>query len=126
MEPLDLTLDPVALTERLVDIPSVSGDEQLIADAVEDALRAVDHLEVSRFGHTIVARTALGRAERVVIGGHLDTVPVNGNLPSRRDGDTIHGLGSCDMKGGVAVALHLAATVPDPNRDLTFLFYECE
>jgi succinyl-diaminopimelate desuccinylase len=126
MQPLDLDLDPVTLTERLVDIPSVSGDERLIADVVEEALRRLEHLEVLRFGNTVAARTALGRDERVVIGGHLDTVPVNENLPSRREPDTIHGLGSCDMKGGVAVALHLAATVPAPSRDVTYLFYECE
>jgi succinyl-diaminopimelate desuccinylase len=126
MQPLELDQDPVTLTERLVDISSVSGDEQVIADAVETALRTLDHLEVLRFGNTVVARTDLGRPERVVIGGHLDTVPVNDNFPSRREPDVIHGLGSCDMKGGVAVALHLAATLPEPNRDVTFLFYDCE
>ena len=126
MDHLDLTKDPVTLTERLVDIPSVSGDEQRIADSVEAALRGCAHLEVQRYGHTVVARTLLGRAERVVLAGHLDTVPVNDNLPARHDGDLLYGLGSCDMKAGVAVALHLAATVPEPNRDVTFLFYECE
>jgi succinyl-diaminopimelate desuccinylase len=123
---LDLTVDPVTLTQQLVDIPSVSGDEQEIADAVERGLRGVDHLDVERFGHTLVARTRTGADERVVLAGHLDTVPVNDNLPARRDGEVLHGLGSCDMKGGVAVALHLAATLGRPNRDLTFLFYECE
>ncbi len=123
---LDLALDPVTLTERLVDIPSVSGDEQSIADAVESALRRIGHLEVERIGNTVVARTSGGHADRVVIAGHLDTVPVNDNFPSRRDADTIHGLGSCDMKGGVAVALHLAATLTDTNRDVTYLFYDCE
>ena len=126
MSALDLGLDPVTLTQRLVDIPSVSGAEQAIADAVEEALRALGHLEVIRVGNTLAARTNLGRNERVVIGGHLDTVPAHDNLPSRRDAETIHGLGSCDMKGGVAVALHLAATVAEPNRDVTYLFYECE
>ncbi len=123
---LDLTVHPVTLTRQLVDIPSVSGDEQAIADAVEEALRRLDHLEVERFGHTLVARTRTGAAERVVLAGHLDTVPVNDNLPARREGDLLHGLGSCDMKGGVAVALHLAATLGPTTRDLTFLFYECE
>lgn len=123
---LDPTLDPVTLTERLVDIPSVSGDEAGLADAVEAALRPLDHLEVERFGHTVVARTHFGSEERVVLAGHLDTVPVNDNLPARRDGDLLFGLGSCDMKGGVAVALHLAATLPRPTRDVTYLFYECE
>ncbi len=123
---LDPTVDVVQLTEDLVNIESVSGEEQAVADAVEAALRARDHLRVERFGHTVVARTEQGRAERVVVAGHLDTVPLNDNLPARRDATRLHGLGSCDMKGGVAVALRTAATVARPNRDVTYLFYECE
>src|SRR5688500_1028919 len=72
---LDLGVDAVSLTEALVDIESVSGNEEAIADAVEAALRRLTHLEVSRFGNTVVARTDQGHAERVVIAGHLDTVP---------------------------------------------------
>lgn len=123
---LDLTADAVALTEALVDIESVSQDEQRISDDIEAALRALTHLTVTRIGNSLVARTELGRGERVVIAGHVDTVPVNDNLPVRNDGTYLHGLGTCDMKGGVAVALRLAATLPEPNRDLTFVFYECE
>ena len=123
---LDLSVDAVTLTEDLVNLESVSGNEKEIADAVEAALRALGHLEVSRHGNNVVARTSLGRAERVVIAGHLDTVPLNDNLPARRDEKLLHGLGSCDMKGGCAVALRIAATVPEPNRDLTFVFYESE
>jgi succinyl-diaminopimelate desuccinylase len=123
---LDPTVDPVTLTEQLVDIPSESGEEEAVADAVEQALSACDHLEVERFGHTVVARTDTGAAERVVLAGHLDTVPAHGNLPSRREGELLYGLGSCDMKGGVAVALHLAATLPRPGHDVTYLFYDCE
>lgn len=126
MPALDLTTDVVSLTAALVDIPSESLDEQVIADAVEAALRPLSHLEVVRDGHTIVARTSLGRPERVVIAGHLDTVPVNGNLPSRLEGDILHGLGTCDMKGGVAIALMMAATVAEPVRDVTYVFYEGE
>ncbi|MGH3368649.1 MAG: succinyl-diaminopimelate desuccinylase, partial [Nocardioidaceae bacterium] len=129
MTSLDLSADVVDLTQQLVDIESVSGNEKVIADAVEVSLRALAHLEVTRFGNTVVARTHQGRGERVVLAGHLDTVPVNDNLPSRRDpgdGGTLHGLGTCDMKGGCAVALRIAATMPVTNRDLTFLFYECE
>jgi succinyl-diaminopimelate desuccinylase len=124
--PLDLTADPVTLTRQLVDIESVSRNEQRIADAIEQALRTVDHLTVTRRGHTVVARTDLGRPERVVIAGHIDTVPINDNLPSRLEDGILHGLGSCDMKSGDAVLLHLAATLPDPNRDLTFVLYEAE
>ena len=123
---LDLSSDVVSLTEALVDIESVSRGEQAIADAVEAALTRVEHLEVTRIGHSVVARTDLGRAERVVIAGHLDTVPLNDNLPVRNDGTLLHGLGTCDMKGGVAVALRLAHDLAEPNRDVTFVFYEAE
>ena len=126
MPDLDLTADAVTLTEQLVNIESVSQNERAIADAVEAALRPVDHLAVSRHGNTVVARTDLGRGERVVIAGHLDTVPINDNLPARREGGLLHGLGTCDMKGGDAVMLRLAAHLPEPNRDLTFIFYEAE
>lgn len=126
---LDLGSDVVSLTRQLVDLESVSGDEQVIADAVEAALATLPHLAVRRLGNTVVARTDLGRADRVVIAGHLDTVPLNDNLPCRvgmRDGvEVLHGLGTCDMKGGDAVALKLA-TLPEPNRDVTFVFYDCE
>ncbi len=125
---LDLTADVVTLTRQLVDIESVSKNEQAIADLVEAALAPLAHLTVTRHGNTVVARTDLGRGERVVIAGHLDTVPLNANLPSRLDEETglLHGLGTCDMKGGDAVILRLAATLPEPNRDLTFVLYECE
>ncbi|MFI7421975.1 succinyl-diaminopimelate desuccinylase [Nonomuraea sp. NPDC049684] len=123
---LDLTQDVRALTAAIVDIESVSGDEKALADAVERALSALPHLKVDRSGETIVARTDLGRAERVLIAGHLDTVPVADNLPSRVEGDLLYGCGTSDMKAGVAVALKLAATVPAPNRDVTYVFYDCE
>jgi succinyl-diaminopimelate desuccinylase len=126
MASLDLTTDVVTLTRQLVDIESVSGDEGPIADAVEAALRALPHLTVDRFGHTIVARTSYGLSERVVLAGHLDTVPVNDNLPGRLEDGVLHGLGSCDMKGGDAVILRLAATLERPARDVTFVLYEAE
>ena len=126
MTTLDLTVDAVTLTRQLVDIESVSHQEQDIADAVEHALRTLGHLTVTRHGNTVVARTALGRGERVVIAGHLDTVPVNDNLPARLEDGVLHGLGTCDMKGGDAVILRLAATVPEPVRDVTFILYDAE
>jgi succinyl-diaminopimelate desuccinylase len=126
VDQLDLTRDVVALTADLVDIGSESHREKEICDAVEAALTGLPHLELVRDGHTLVARTSLGRAERVVVAGHLDTVPANGNLPARLDGNVLWGLGTCDMKGGVAIALRLAAHVPEPNRDLTFVLYEGE
>ncbi len=123
---LDLSGDVVALTAALVDIPSESRHERVIADAVESALRTCAHLEVQRFDNTVVARTDLGRAERVVIGGHLDTVPAAGNLPHRLEDGRLYGLGANDMKGGVAVGLRCAHEVTAPSRDVTYVFYECE
>ena len=126
MAVLDPSRDVVRLTADLCDIASESLQEAEIADAVEAVLRAAPHLDVVRDGHTLVARTSLGRDERVVIAGHLDTVPANENFPSRLDGDVLWGLGTCDMKGGVAVALRLAAGLEAPNRDVTYVFYEAE
>ena len=124
--PLDLTADTVTVTEQLVNIFSVSLDEKEIADQVEESLTGIAHLVVTRRGHTVIARTDLGRDERVVIAGHIDTVPLNDNLPARRDEEFLHGLGACDMKAGVAVALKLAAELTEPNRDVTYIFYEAE
>ncbi|MFD0146346.1 MULTISPECIES: succinyl-diaminopimelate desuccinylase [unclassified Streptomyces] len=125
--PLDLTLDGPALTAALVDFPSVSGTEKPLADAIELALRALPHLTVDRFGNNVVARTRLGHGERVILAGHIDTVPIADNVPSRLDENGIlWGCGTSDMKSGVAVQLRIAATVPEPNRDLTFVFYDQE
>jgi succinyl-diaminopimelate desuccinylase len=125
---LDLGADVVTLTAALCDIDSVSGNEQRIADAIEDVLRPLRHLQVTRDGHAIIARTNLGRSERVVLAGHVDTVPLADppNLPTRRDGDDLVGRGTCDMKGGVAVQLRLAAALSEPVRDITYVFYDCE
>ncbi len=123
---LDLTTDVVSLTAALVDMPSQSRHERAIADAVEQALRALPWLQVERNGNTVVARTELGHDERVVLAGHLDTVPAADNLPHAFRENLLYGLGSCDMKGGVAVALRCAATVPEPVRDVTYVFYEAE
>jgi succinyl-diaminopimelate desuccinylase len=123
---LDLSLPAAELTARLVDIESVSGNEQAIADAIAAALSGLPHLALDRTGHVIVARTSFGRAERVVLAGHIDTVPVAGNLPSHLDGDLLYGCGSCDMKSGVAVQLRLAAQLTAAGRDITYVFYDCE
>ncbi|GGO27926.1 succinyl-diaminopimelate desuccinylase [Microbispora rosea subsp. aerata] len=122
---LDLAQDVGALTARLVDIESVSGAEKALADAIEEALRPLPHLTVLRDGDAVVARTDLGRAERVVLAGHIDTVPVAGNLPSRVEDGVLYGCGTSDMKSGVAVQLKLCL-LAEPNRDLTFVFYDCE
>ncbi len=124
---LDLTGDPIALAAALVDIPSVSRDEARIADQVEAALRdQTSAFEILRSGNAVLARTNRGLPSRVMLAGHLDTVPVADNLPSRRDGDILHGCGTVDMKSGDAVFLHLAATIANPAHDLTLVFYDCE
>ncbi|MBP2707663.1 succinyl-diaminopimelate desuccinylase [Microbispora sp. RL4-1S] len=122
---LDLAQDVGALTAQLVDIESVSGGEKALADAIEEALLPLGHLTVHRVGENVVARTSLGRPERVVIAGHIDTVPVADNLPSRVEDGLLFGCGTSDMKSGVAVQLKLCL-LDTPNRDLTFVFYECE
>src|SRR3954470_16143223 len=127
---LDLGADVVELTRALCDVESVSGNEGPLADAVEAALRRLPHLEVLRDGDAVVARTSLGRPERVVLAGHLDTVPVAGNLPTRLEGDpqsgVLVGRGTADMKGGVAVQLKVASALAAPSRDITFVFYDNE
>ncbi len=118
--------DLLGLAARLVDVESVSHHEHELADLVEEQLRAVDSLEVVRVEDNVVARTALGRSRRVALAGHLDTVPPAGNDRARIEGDTLHGLGSADMKGGLAVMLELARTVTVPSADVTYIFYACE
>ena len=118
--------DLLALTASLVDIPSVSHEERAIADFLEGELRQVPWLTVDRVGDNVVARTTLGRSQRLILAGHTDTVPVNGNDRAVIEGDVLRGLGSCDMKGGLAVFLELARTVAEPAVDVTYVFYVCE
>ncbi|WP_309082366.1 succinyl-diaminopimelate desuccinylase [Zhihengliuella sp.] len=133
---LDLAGDVAHLTEQLINIASVSDDERPLADAVEAALSALPHLRVHRDGDSLVARTELGRPERIILAGHLDTVPLpttagsRGTVPATWDsderGEVLYGRGATDMKGGVAVQLALAAALVDPNRDVTYVFYDHE
>lgn len=129
MASLDLTQDVVTLTESLCNIESVSLNEAALADAIETELAKLDHLEVVRDGNSLVARTNLGRDERIVLAGHIDTVPLTSepaNLPVKRVDGKLWGRGTSDMKGGVAVQLKLAHDLVAPNRDVTFVFYEGE
>ena len=126
MTRLDLAMDSAALTVALCDIESVSGDERRLAEAIELVLREVPHLTVDRDGDAVVARTNLGRPERVVVAGHIDTVPLGDNLPCRVVDGRIHGCGTTDMKSGVAVQLRLAKHLVEPNRDVTYVFYDHE
>lgn len=127
---LDLSATSVEITRQLCDIESVSGNEAPIADAIEAALSGAGHLEITRDGDAIVARTRLGRARRVVIAGHIDTVPLNDNLPTRYetiDGrDYLWGRGTVDMKAGVAVQLKLALELNEPAVDVTWIWYDNE
>ncbi|PRY27435.1 succinyl-diaminopimelate desuccinylase [Pseudosporangium ferrugineum] len=127
---LDLHDDVVSLTRALCDIPSVSGAEAALADAVEAALRKLGHLEVLRDGDAVVARTNLGRDRRIVLAGHLDTVPIKDNLPTwttgEGDAELLYGRGTCDMKAGLATQLRIAATVTEPRHDLTLVCYDNE
>ncbi|MHA6693045.1 succinyl-diaminopimelate desuccinylase [Homoserinimonas sp. A520] len=128
--PLDLAGSSIDLTRQLCDIESVSGNETGIADAIEASLAGCAHLEVIRDDDAVIARTNLGRAQRVVIAGHIDTVPLNNNLPTRFetiDGiDYLWGRGTVDMKAGVAVQLKLAAELTAPSVDVTWIWYDHE
>ncbi|MEY4533584.1 MAG: hypothetical protein RI926_1353 [Actinomycetota bacterium] len=128
--PLDLTRSSVELTADICNIESVSGNEKTLADAIETALAGAGHLELIRNGNALVAKTNLGRAQRVVIAGHLDTVPVNNNLPVRYSEDEgaewLWGRGTVDMKAGVAVAFKLAAELSEPAYDITWIWYDNE
>ncbi|MGO1802940.1 MAG: succinyl-diaminopimelate desuccinylase [Microbacteriaceae bacterium] len=127
---LDLTASSVDLTRAICDIPSESGSEHLLADAIQAAITPLAHLDVIRHGNTIVACTNLGRTQRVVIAGHIDTVPINDNVPTRTvdiEGvPHLWGRGTVDMKGGVAVQLKLAAELADPVVDITWMWYDNE
>lgn len=120
--------DVVALTREICDIESVSGNERALADAVETWIRDTPHLTVFRDGDALIAQTNLGRAHRVLVAGHLDTVPVNNNLPVTvsEDGTELWGRGTVDMKGGVAVMVRLMRDLVDPVHDITWVFYDHE
>ena len=127
-------IDLLALTAELVDHASVSFEEAAFVDWLEADLRTYEHLTVDRVGDNLIARTTQGHAQRLILCGHTDTVPVahgddlpgGSNAKARIEGDTLWGVGSADMKGGLAVFLHLARTVPNPKVDLSFVFYARE
>lgn len=123
---LDLSAGIGDLTARIVDIESVSGDEAPLAGAIESALGSLSHLTLHRDGNAIVASTDLGRPRRVVLAGHIDTVPIADNVPSTVKDGVLYGCGSADMKAGVAVQLKLAASIAKPVMDVTYVFYDCE
>jgi succinyl-diaminopimelate desuccinylase len=127
---LDVTLDVVSIAEHLCNIESVSGNERAVADAIEQVLRDAPHLTVQRDGDAIIARTSFGLARRVLIAGHIDTVPVNNNLPvvrENREGvDLLVGRGTVDMKSGVAVMVKLAVELTHSGVDVTWVFYDHE
>ena len=127
---LDLTRSSVELTADICNIESVSGNEATLADSIHAALSGLSHLELIRNGNAVVAKTNLGRSQRVVIAGHLDTVPVNNNLPVRyseeEGAEWLWGRGTVDMKAGVAVAVKLAAELTEPAYDITWIWYDNE
>ena len=119
-------IDLLDLAAELVDVPSESHDEGTIADLFERRLKESSQLAVHRVGNSVVAKSELGREHRIVIAGHLDTVPANSNAQARIEGDRLYGLGACDMKGGLAAQLAAALEVNDPAVDVSFVFYPCE
>jgi succinyl-diaminopimelate desuccinylase len=118
--------DLLALAAELVAIPSESRHEAALVADLERRLAEASWLEVTRVGDNLVARTQLDRPCRIVLAGHTDTVPRSGALGARLDGDVLWGLGAADMKGGVAVMVDLACSVPEPAIDVTYVFYARE
>ena len=118
--------DLLADTAELVGIASPSHEESALAAHLADRLGGLTHLSVERVGDNVIARTRTNRDRRVILAGHLDTVPAQGNEEARVDGDTCAGLGAADMKGGLAVMAHVAEVLTASPYDLTFLFYSCE
>ncbi|HEY2141294.1 MAG TPA: succinyl-diaminopimelate desuccinylase [Solirubrobacteraceae bacterium] len=106
----DLETRLAARTLQLVDIASESAGEASIVAHVLDVLQR-GGVPVRDAGDTCVLAGATARSERrpfVLLAGHLDTVPAQGNCPGRRTREHVEGLGASDMKGGVAVMLELA------------------
>lgn len=123
--------DLLALTADLIAIPSLSLKETAIADFVEARLaERAPSLECIRVGDNVIARTNSGHERRLLVGGHLDTVPADQNENPRIEGDSLFGLGAADMKGGLAVMLTLAeaahALSARLRLDLTVVFYVAE
>ncbi len=116
----------LARTAALVDVSSVSHDEAALVALLEAELAGCDWLTLERVGLNLVARTTMGHRRRLVLAGHTDTVPANGNEGARVDGDRVFGLGAADMKGGLAVMMDLATTVTEPDVDVTYVFYAGE
>jgi succinyl-diaminopimelate desuccinylase len=90
-------------TAWLVDIPSETGDETAIVEAIADRLSGMDE---HRIGRSLVVGRPTG-GPMVLLVGHLDTVPSQGQGPARLADGVLHGLGAADMKGGLAVMIHL-------------------
>ncbi len=123
--------DLLAKTADFVNMASVSFAEAPFVDWLERDLRTLPHLELHRVGDNLVARTNWGFPQRLVLAGHTDTVPANDNGTARIEADTLYGVGSADMKGGLAVFHEIAHLVKpesdhEPAVDLTFVFYARE
>ena len=118
----------VELLETLVNIPSETGHEAAIADWVDARLSRLDHGERIRSGQSVVWRGPRRDRPLLVLAGHLDTVPVNGNGTARMDSGRLYGLGSTDMKAGDAVMLGVLerCDVDQARFDLAVVFYDAE
>lgn len=93
------------LTETLawlVDIPSETGNEEAIRDALADRLSMLPRRVINH--SLVVGRPGPGK---VALVGHTDTVPLQGHVGARIDGNRLYGLGATDMKGGLAVMIHM-------------------
>lgn len=133
MQADDLGARLLELAAQLVRVPSVSHHEGRMADLVEARLRTVPRLEVHRVGDSVIGATHRGAAQRLVVAGHLDTVPPVAHSEIHLEDGVLRGVGAADMKGTLAVMLDLACALPTgpahPDAgavDVTWCFYSCE
>jgi succinyl-diaminopimelate desuccinylase len=109
---------------EIVNVPSESRSEAALAAHVLDALAPAGARDA---GDTcVLAGVTEKRGDRplVLLAGHLDTVPAQGNLPGRLEDGVVHGLGAADMKAALGVMVELALTPPDSATvDLGFVFF---
>ena len=112
----------------LIDTPSETGNEgRLCTEVAARLYRAFGQETVDRVGNSLVVGPR-DAAAPILLVGHLDTVPSQGQPPARIEGDRMFGLGASDMKAGVAVMLHLLEDrdVRLTGRDLIGVFYAGE
>lgn len=109
----------------LVDIPSETGNEDRICGEIAARLAPKLGEALLRSRDSLIVGRRTGKP-LVLLVGHLDTVPAQGQPPARVEGGRLHGLGASDMKAGLAVMIHLLEAVESDRHDVIGVFYSGE